>query len=105
LGRGLAFLERHRETFLQEAVWEPFSVEEIEEVEGRCRSMGDWSSDEATRFSTGSSGCRTSHRLGAGIATFDDFEGIVPTMGVEAEQSLLSRWTTDPAISRGRTGA
>lgn len=43
LGRGLAFLERHRERFLQEAGWEPFSEKEIEEIEGRSRDMGDWS--------------------------------------------------------------
>jgi hypothetical protein len=43
LGRGLAFLERHRDRFLQEAGWEPLSEEEIEAVEARAQPMGDWS--------------------------------------------------------------
>lgn len=43
LGKGLEFLESHRDAFLQDAGWTPLSEEEIERVQARSRSMGDWS--------------------------------------------------------------
>lgn len=46
LGRGLAYLEEHREDFLDEAGWEPLSEDEIDRVEARSRDMGDWSAEE-----------------------------------------------------------
>lgn len=43
LGKGLAYLERHREAFLQDAGWETLSGAEIDRVEARSRDMGVWS--------------------------------------------------------------
>lgn len=50
LGRGLAFLESHREAFLAEAAWTPLEDDEIDALEDRTRDMGPWSArdhDEA----------------------------------------------------------
>lgn len=55
IGEGLAFLEDHRQAFLDEVGWEPFSLEEIEEVEQRARSMGDWSARDVDETVYGSS--------------------------------------------------
>lgn len=46
LGRAPAFLEQNKETFLDEAGWDPLSDEEIERIQARSRDMGDWSAQE-----------------------------------------------------------
>lgn len=46
LGRGLAYLEKNQQDFLDEAGWVPRSEAEIEQIQARSRDMGNWSARE-----------------------------------------------------------
>lgn len=54
LGRGLAYLEDHQESFLTEAAWTPFTEEEIDRIEEQARNMGEWSARDHDEILYGS---------------------------------------------------